>query len=258
MEVLQMLLLQLIEQDSSFGFHWKCREIGLFQLCFEDDLLLFCNANEASVLVVQRGLQEFANLSGLQANLAKSQLILSKSSHGNREALFQLLGFQEGLLSVQYLGLLLISSRLKISDYQPLLCKIDKRLKGWEGIGLSFAGRLQLIKSVIMAFHVYWGMAFILQRVFMRLRSECVPSSGRVTLIRGMRRWQNQVCLPLDEGGLGIRDVQALNYALMSKHMWAVISNCDSSIWVQWVQQYRIRHKTVWTVNANAGFLVLA
>ncbi|KAL0452559.1 UNVERIFIED_CONTAM: hypothetical protein Slati_1234000 [Sesamum latifolium] len=63
----------------------------------------------------------------------------------------------------------------------------------------------------------------------------------------------NQVCLPLDEGGSGVCNVQALNYALMSKHMWAVISNRDYSIWVQWVRQYHIRHKTMWTVNANAG-----
>ncbi|KAK4382086.1 hypothetical protein Sango_2906100 [Sesamum angolense] len=52
MEVLQMLLSQLIEHDSSFGFHWKCSEIGLFQLCFADDLLLFCNADEAYVFSV--------------------------------------------------------------------------------------------------------------------------------------------------------------------------------------------------------------
>ncbi|KAL0400961.1 UNVERIFIED_CONTAM: hypothetical protein Slati_4126000 [Sesamum latifolium] len=65
MEVLQMLLSQLIEQDSSFDFHWKCREIDLFQLCFADDLLLFCNIDESSVLVFQHGLQKFANLSGL-------------------------------------------------------------------------------------------------------------------------------------------------------------------------------------------------
>ncbi|KAL0352312.1 UNVERIFIED_CONTAM: hypothetical protein Scaly_1619900 [Sesamum calycinum] len=229
MEVLQMLLSQLIEEDSSFGFHWKCHEIGLFQLCFVDDLLLSCNADEASVLVFQRGLQEFANLSGLQANPAKSQLILSKSAHGNREALLQLLGFQQDLLPVQYLGLPLILSQLKISNCQPLLCKTDKRLKGWEGVGLPFAGSLQLIKSVIMAFHVNSDTGY-----------------AKVA-------W-NQVCSPLDEGGLGIRDVQALNYALMSKHLWAVISNRNSSIWVQWVRQYYIRHKIVWMVNANADF----
>ncbi|KAK4397817.1 hypothetical protein Sango_1257200 [Sesamum angolense] len=48
-----------------------------------DDLVIFCNADEASVLVFKCGFQEFANLSGLQANPAKSQLILSKFSHGN-------------------------------------------------------------------------------------------------------------------------------------------------------------------------------
>ncbi|KAL0415644.1 UNVERIFIED_CONTAM: hypothetical protein Slati_3396300 [Sesamum latifolium] len=103
-----------------------------------------------------------------QANPAKSQLILSKSAHGNREAILQLLDFQEGLLPVQYLRLSIISSQLKIFDCQPVLCKIDKRLKGWEGVGLSFVGRLQLIKSIIIAFHVYWGMAFILPKGIIR------------------------------------------------------------------------------------------
>ncbi|KAL0327765.1 UNVERIFIED_CONTAM: hypothetical protein Sangu_1854500 [Sesamum angustifolium] len=74
MEVLQMLLSQLIEQDSSFSFYLKCREIGPFQLCFADDVLLYCNVDEASVLVFQCGLQEFANLSRLQANRPKPNL----------------------------------------------------------------------------------------------------------------------------------------------------------------------------------------
>ncbi|KAL0459206.1 UNVERIFIED_CONTAM: hypothetical protein Slati_0547800 [Sesamum latifolium] len=46
MEELRMLMQKLIDQDRDFIFHWKCRELGLFQLCFADDLLLFCEANE--------------------------------------------------------------------------------------------------------------------------------------------------------------------------------------------------------------------
>ncbi|KAL0311244.1 UNVERIFIED_CONTAM: hypothetical protein Sangu_2419100 [Sesamum angustifolium] len=78
----------------------------------------------------------------------KSQLILSKAASGLRDSLLATLGFQEGQLPVRYLGLPLISARLSIADCQPLLQKIDSRIKGWEGVQLSFAGRVQLIKSV--------------------------------------------------------------------------------------------------------------
>ncbi|KAL0457835.1 UNVERIFIED_CONTAM: LINE-1 retrotransposable element O protein [Sesamum latifolium] len=54
MEVLQLKLQQFIEQDGGFSYHWKCEGIGLFQLCFADDLLLFCKADIPSVTVFKR------------------------------------------------------------------------------------------------------------------------------------------------------------------------------------------------------------
>ncbi|KAK4384265.1 hypothetical protein Sango_3077900 [Sesamum angolense] len=42
--------------------------------------------------------------------------------------------------------------------------KIDSRIKGWEGVQLSFTGRVQLIKSVLVSLEVYWAMAFILPK----------------------------------------------------------------------------------------------
>ncbi|KAL0455349.1 UNVERIFIED_CONTAM: hypothetical protein Slati_0874100 [Sesamum latifolium] len=121
-------------------------------------------ADIPSVTVFKRGLEEFAKLSGLRANPQKSQMILSRSAFGMRESLLNILGFPEGHLPLRYLGLPLLSSRLTISDCQPLLIKIDSRIKGWEGIQLSFAGRLQLIKSVLLALNIYWAMAFILPK----------------------------------------------------------------------------------------------
>ncbi|KAL0455437.1 UNVERIFIED_CONTAM: LINE-1 reverse transcriptase, partial [Sesamum latifolium] len=41
MEVLHLLLLQRIDQSDSFQYHWRCKEMNLFNLCFPDDLLLF-------------------------------------------------------------------------------------------------------------------------------------------------------------------------------------------------------------------------
>ncbi|KAL0302134.1 UNVERIFIED_CONTAM: Retrovirus-related Pol polyprotein from type-2 retrotransposable element R2DM [Sesamum calycinum] len=164
MEVLQMILQQFIDQDGQFLYHWRCSELKLFQLSFADDLLLLCKADVRSVSLFRRGLDVFASLSGLHTNPQKSQLIFSKAASGLRDSLLETLGFQEGHLPVRYLGLPLISARLSIADCQPLLQKIDSRIKGWEGVQLSFAGRVQLIKSVLVSLEVYWAMAFILPK----------------------------------------------------------------------------------------------
>ncbi|KAK4384669.1 hypothetical protein Sango_3037500 [Sesamum angolense] len=164
MEVLHMILQQLIEQDGEFRYHWRCQELNLFQLSFADDLLLLCKADMRSVNLFGRGLDHFATLSGLHTNPHKSQLIISKAASGLRYSLLAIFGFQEGHLPVRYLGLPLISARLSIADCQPLLQKIDSRIKGWGGVQLSFASRVQLIKSVLISFEVYWAMAFILPK----------------------------------------------------------------------------------------------
>ncbi|KAL0409569.1 UNVERIFIED_CONTAM: hypothetical protein Sradi_1891300 [Sesamum radiatum] len=52
--------------------------------------------------------------------------------------------------------------------------------------------------------------------------------------------WQ-QVCRPLSEGGLGIRDIHALNKGLKSRHLWRIIMADRSSIWVDWIFHYRLR-----------------
>ncbi|KAL0423233.1 UNVERIFIED_CONTAM: Retrovirus-related Pol polyprotein from type-2 retrotransposable element R2DM [Sesamum radiatum] len=121
-----------------------------------------------------------------------------------------------------------------LSDCQPLLLKIDSRIKEWEGVQLSFAGRVHLIKSVLVSLEVYWAMAFILPKgiikeMIKRLRSflwKGTSSSGYPKVA-----WE-VVCKPIEEGSQGFKDIFALNRALMSKHLWAVIKQDRTSIWV--------------------------
>ncbi|KAL0302173.1 UNVERIFIED_CONTAM: hypothetical protein Scaly_3040000, partial [Sesamum calycinum] len=156
---------------------------------------------------------------------------------------------------VRYLGLPLISARLSVTDCQSLLQKIDSRIKGWEGIQLSFAGRVQLIKSVLTSFEVYWATAFILPKgiineMIKRFRTflwKGTSSSGYPKVA-----WET-VCRPIEEGGLGIKDILALKRALMSKHLWAVIKQDRTSIWVDWIIQVRLRDCSIWTVKDNKG-----
>ncbi|KAL0292615.1 UNVERIFIED_CONTAM: Transposon TX1 uncharacterized protein [Sesamum calycinum] len=217
--------------------------------------VLVMEADVRSVNLFSRGLDLFASLSGLHTNPQKSQLIISKAASGLRDSLLATLGFQEGLLPLRYLGLPLISARLSITDCQPLLQKIDSRIKGWEGVQISFAGRVQLIKSVLISFEVYWAMAFILPKgiikeMIKRLRTFLWKGTSAYGYPKVA--WE-AVCRPIDEGGLGIKDILALNRALMSKHLWAVIKQDRTSIWVDWIIQVRLRDCSIWTAKENKG-----
>ncbi|KAL0293603.1 UNVERIFIED_CONTAM: hypothetical protein Sradi_6928700 [Sesamum radiatum] len=124
-------------------------------------VLLFCKADLPSIQVLRDTLTEFAALSGLNVNPAKSQIILSRAVQQERRQIVEYLGFQEGSLPVRYLGVPLTSSRLTIADCRPLINRIDTRLAGWNQHNLSYAGRVQLIKSVLSSFHTYWASVFI-------------------------------------------------------------------------------------------------
>ncbi|KAL0288866.1 UNVERIFIED_CONTAM: hypothetical protein Sangu_2639000 [Sesamum angustifolium] len=133
--------------------------------------------------------------------------------------------------------------------------KIDSHIKGWEGVQISFAGRVQLIKSVLISFEVYWAMAFILPKgiikeMIKRLRTFLWKDSSASGYLKVA--WET-VCKPIEEGGLGIKDILALNRSLMSKHLWAVIKQDRNSIWVDWIIQVRLRDCSIWTVKENKG-----
>ncbi|KAL2252845.1 UNVERIFIED_CONTAM: hypothetical protein Sindi_0079200 [Sesamum indicum] len=233
MEALHLGFLQRIEQNIQFTYHWKCESSKVFQMGFADDLLLLCRADLDSIRVFKEGLDWFAELSGLRLNVQKSHLIISRSAQNLKDQMLDILGFQEGHLPMRYLGLPLISSRLTISDCQPLISKIDARINGWEGISLSYAGRVQIIKSVLSALSLYWASAFILPKkvineIEKRLRTflwKGTTSSGYAKVA-----WKD-VCRPMDEGGLGFKDISTLNRALMSKKLCDVIQCDRTSIW---------------------------
>ncbi|KAL2237308.1 UNVERIFIED_CONTAM: hypothetical protein Sindi_0922500 [Sesamum indicum] len=255
MEALHLGFLQRIEQDMQFTYHLKCESSKVFQLGFADDLLLFCRADFDSIRVFKEGLEWFAELSGLWLNVQKSHLIISRSAQELKDQMLEILEFQEGHLPMRYLGLPLISSRLSISDCQPLISKIDARITGWEGISLSYAGRVQIIKSVLSTLSLYWASAFILPKkvikeIEKRLRNflwKGTTSSGYAKVA-----WKD-VCQPADEGGLGFKDISTLNRALMRKKLCDIIQCDRTSIWVQWLYQDRLQDTSIWTVREHGG-----
>ncbi|KAL2226316.1 UNVERIFIED_CONTAM: hypothetical protein Sindi_1990300, partial [Sesamum indicum] len=193
-----------------------------------DDLLLLCKADMDSIEVFKQGLDLFASWSDLRLNLHKSHLIIFRSAQGIRKQLLVMLDFQEGYLPMRYLGLPLLSSRLSLTDFQSLLLKIDQRIKGWEGMRLTYDGKVQIIKSVLMALSIYWASTFILPKGVIRdieKRLRAILWKGTTTSVYAKVACRD-VYRPASERGQGLRDIAILNRALMSKKLCNVIG-CD-------------------------------
>ena len=122
---------------------------------------------------------------------------------------------------------------------------------------LSYDGRVQIIKFVLMALNIYWASVFILPKGVIReieKRLRAFLWKGTWTSGYAKVAWRD-VCRPASEGGQGLRDITSLNRALMSKKLCDVI-RCDrTSIWVEWLYNERLRDKSVWTVTDNGGSL---
>ncbi|KAL2252839.1 UNVERIFIED_CONTAM: hypothetical protein Sindi_0078600 [Sesamum indicum] len=257
MEVLHLGFLQLIDQEEIFSYHWKCEAARIFQLGFADDVILFCRADMNSLRIFKAGLDRFAEWSGLRLNVQKSHLIISRSAQALREEMLALLGFQEGALPMRYLGLPLISSRLTIADCRPLLLKIDKRIAGWEGTTISYTGRVQIIKSVLIALSLYWASAFILpKKIINEIEKRLRAFLWKETTNSGYAKvaWKD-ICRPKEEGGLGFKNISTLNRALMTKKLCDVIRCDKTSIWVEWLYQGRLQHTSIWTITNHGGSL---
>lgn len=107
---------------------------------------------------------------------------------------------------MRYLGLPLITRKLKISEYAPLMTKLTKCFHSWSVKIISFAGRLQLLKSVIFGIINIWVSAFALPKGCVKnIESFCTRFlwSGNIDK-KGIAKvsWTT-VCLPKEEGGLG-------------------------------------------------------
>ncbi|KAK3189545.1 hypothetical protein Dsin_029106 [Dipteronia sinensis] len=158
MEVLSKIMAKRIEDSPSFKFHWRCDKIKLSHLCIPDDLIMLCNGSLSSAPIVKAALDEFSLLSGLQANHAKSNIFTSGVSYTINQQLINLFGYTVGSLPIRYLGIPIISSRLRLRNCSPLVDRVLRRLAFWLNLGLSYAGRLQLIVSVLTSLQKVGGL----------------------------------------------------------------------------------------------------
>ena len=155
-------------------------------------------------------LDEFKLVSGLTPSLPKSTAYFCNVRNHVKIAILQVIPFVEGTLPVKYLGVPLVTTRLIFRDCKELVERLSNRINDWKNKSLSFAGRLQLIQSVLSSMHIYWASVFILPSRIIhdleQLMRGFLWGKGEGQKAKSKVAWE-VVCLPKQEGGLGIRRV---------------------------------------------------
>lgn len=240
--------------DGKIGYHPYCRDLNLTHLSFADDMMIFLDGTPSSLRETVVVLDLFAHASGLAINPTKSSLYTAGLLSTSLTASAQDMGISLEALPIRYLGLPLTTKSMTRLDYEPLIDKIRKRMLSWSIKTLSYAGRLQLIQSVITSIANFWCSAFRLpKRCFDLIESMCSAflwsGSPNITT-KAKVRWED-VCLPKHEGGLGVRKLVDTSRVFALRLIWRLHEN-SGSLWVAWTRHYLLRHSTFWDAVAGS------
>ncbi|XP_074313861.1 uncharacterized protein LOC141649059 [Silene latifolia] len=109
---------------------------------------------------------------------------------------------------------------------------------------LSYAGRITQIKSVLTTLHTYWAAIFILPKAVLKsINSLCRNYlwDGTADYLRIPLVGWFKICLPKEEGGLGVKQIHKWNDAAVTKLVDWVYTQPDR-IWVKWVRAIYIKN----------------
>ncbi|XP_021769724.1 uncharacterized protein LOC110733966 [Chenopodium quinoa] len=223
-----------------FNYHPRCERLALTHLMFADDLLMFSRADAGFVSHFFQAFTKFSEASGLSANLDKSEVYFWGLSIDEQATLRALIGVAPGSIPFRYLGVPLSSKKLTIAQCKPLIDKVTVLINGWTARNLTYAGRLQLIRSVLFGVQTYWAQIFVLPkkvlkeiearfRVFL-WTGKCNPSK------KALVSWF-QVCLPKVSEGWNLISLYEWNLAAITKLLWDLAHKIDS-LWASETVQH--------------------
>lgn len=114
MECLSRLLVSRF--DAGFiGYHPRTTNLKISHLMFADDVMVFFDGTSNSLHGISECLDDFASWSGLHMNTTKTELFSAGVDQIESQAIISY-GFPPGKLPIRYLGLPLMSRKLKFQS----------------------------------------------------------------------------------------------------------------------------------------------
>jgi hypothetical protein len=178
----------------------------------------------------EANLQDFCIQSGQTPNWGKSGIIFSKHvSVSTRQAIKQIFPVPAIDNNVVHLGHpLIIPGKHRTAAYNFVFDKFKSKLSTYKADQLSHAARLELIKCIFSSIQVYYMSNILFTKKFLNkltsiIRNFWWTGIREETKSRSLclRAWKD-ICSPKNEGGLGIRNLQAINQGLILMAAWRI------------------------------------
>ncbi|KAA3477110.1 reverse transcriptase [Gossypium australe] len=200
-------------------------------LFFADDALLFVKEKSDVELLVNM-LNTFSNISGQEINFEKSMVLFSPNTPRDQRNIFSsLLGMTVVETLNNYLGLPIRIGKKKIAAFKDINNRLSCRINSWTKRLLSFGGKEVFIKAVLQSIPTYALSIFLASKGVIEEVQAKISKTWWAGNDKGrfwtMLFWKT-LRKPKGMGGLGIRDVQLFNLALLGRQVWRLISYKDS------------------------------
>ncbi|GAU35928.1 hypothetical protein TSUD_69610 [Trifolium subterraneum] len=238
-ECLTALIHQAVGRGDLHGMRICRGAPEVSHLLFADDCFLFCRANAVEVNELMRILHTYETASGQEVNLLKSEVFISRNmSQAAKEDLSRILGVKLVLGTGIYLGLPSMVDRSKKAIFSYIKDRIWKRINSWRGRALSKADKEIMIKSVLQAIPSYVMSMFILPDSIIDDIEKIINAfwwrSGNTNNNNNNKgihwlAWERLAC-PKAHGGLGFRNFEAFNKAMVAKQVWHIVQNPNSLV----------------------------
>lgn len=164
-------------------------------------------------------------------DINRPSTFISNVSRQDRNTLRHLMDIQECNHHGTYLGHPFCKFKSKCEAYKYLIEKLENKLVGWKQKCLSMAGQMVLIKTVAQAIMNYITQTFLLPKNILHKMDSIIrnlywgfKNSNDHHLY--LKSW-NTICLPKTSCGLGLRKMEEINQALISKLAWNLATPSD-------------------------------
>ncbi|KAH1073528.1 hypothetical protein J1N35_025856 [Gossypium stocksii] len=191
------------------------------------------------------GMERLGHL--IEASVEKGSWEPIKLSHEDANGLSAYLGFSRVTNLGKYLRMPLFHHRVGRNSFSFVLYKVRNRLNGWDARKLSFAGRLTLVKAVLLSIPNYFmtpaRMPITICKEIEKVTQAFLWGSNNERRKVALVSW-NEVCKPVEKGGLGIRQLHDQNRLFLLKIGFQLVSKTDS-LWVQILRNKYNIHGTI-------------